>query len=85
MSVLRGNGWSKVPPGELGRLGARLRLRRLLTSFLLPAALVLGAAVTITGVTWVATDPDLWASSTPQPYQGCRPPTTPTSCHDPGP
>jgi hypothetical protein len=84
MSALRGNGWVKVPPGELSRLGARLRLHRLLTS-LGAAALIVGVAVTVTAATWVATDPTLWASSTPQPYPGCHPAMTAPTCHDPVP
>jgi hypothetical protein len=80
MSALRGNGWSKVPPGELSRLGARLRLHRFFTTFVVPGLLFLAAAVTVTAATWVATDPDLWAGTSPQPCTDCQAPTVP-SCH----
>ena len=64
-------GWVKCPPGELQRLGTRLRVRRRLRA-LFVAAIALVAVAAVSGGAWLAAGMVPWSGKTPHcPTQQC--------------
>jgi uncharacterized membrane protein len=80
--VVQAQGWLQCPRGELARLSARLRLRRLLKIVVTVVAIVTATVVTATAVHVAANSSGGWFSSSPSDA-GCAPCGTVTTddCH----